>query len=184
MTVSDVLKETAALGFNEVPENMNLFYGALSRAVVTVNRLRPILRSHTVEHKSPYPTGVYDGYADYDMRTLCEDFLAFGAPVASVADYRIREGHILSLPTGFTGKVTVFYEPVLPTYAEGCSDEVIPLPDDLARLLPLLCAASVFLDEDPDRAAYWLQSYFTEARAVKEKRRPASVLGVTSVDGW
>lgn len=184
MTVSDVLRETAALGFDEAPENMNLFYGALSRAVLTVNRLRPTVRSYTLTHKSPYPAGVYDGYADYDIGTLCKDFLAFAPPVASAEGYRIREGRILSLPTDFAGRVTVFYEPILPTYTEGSEASVIPLPDDLARLLPLLIAASVFLEEDPDRASFWLQSYFTEARAITEKRRPASVEAVTSVDGW
>lgn len=184
MTVSDILRETAALGFNEVPDNLSLFYGALSRAVVTVDRLRPTVRTYTVEQKAGGAEGVYRGYADYDIAALVPDFLTFASPVSSESDFRVREGHILSLPLSFTGKATVLYRPVLPSYAEGDEDKKIPLPDDLCRLLPLLCAASLCFEADPERASFWLQSYFTEAKALERLRSPISRSGVTVVDGW
>lgn len=184
MTVSDILTETAALGFDEAPENLSLFYGALSRAVVTVDRLRPTVRSYTVECKKDSPTGSYAGYADYDIAALVPDFLAFAPPVCSKTDFRIREGHILCLPIGCEDTVTVLYRPVLPVYKEGDADKEIPLPSDLVRLLPLLCAASLCLEADPERASFWLQTYFTEAKAVTALRRPASRAGVTVLDGW
>ena len=185
MTVSDILRETEALGGMPLPEDLSLFYGALSRAVVTVDRLRPTVRAYTVENKEgTFPEGKFEGYIDCDMAKAVKDFLSFASPVCSVNDFRISEGHILSLPSGYAGKVTVLYHPVLPRYKKGDEEKTLPLPDDLVRLVPLLCAASIAFEDDPERASFLLQSYFTEAKAIERLRRPASKSGVTVLDGW
>jgi len=184
MTVSDILRETEALGGMPLPDDLSLFYGALSRAVVTVDRLRPTVRAYTVECKGSASEGRYAGYADYDMAEKVSDFLSFASPVCSTGDFLISEGHILSLPTDYSGKVTVLYHPMLPRYRKGDEAKTIPLPDDLVRLVPLLCAASVSLEDDPERASFFLQSYFTEAKAIERLRRPASRSGVSVLDGW
>ena len=70
------------------------------------------------------------------------------------------------------------------TYKKGDEEKTLPLPDDLVRLVPLLCAASIAFEDDPERASFLLQSYFTEAKAIERLRRPASKSGVTVLDGW
>lgn len=184
MTVSDILKETEALCGIPLPEDLSLFYGALSRAVVTVDRLRPTVRAYTFECEAGASEGGYAGYADYDLARKVDDFLSFASPVCSTSDFRIREGHILSLPTSLSGKVTVLYHPVLPRYQKGDEAKTLPLPDDLVRLLPLLCAASIAFEDDAERASFLLQSYFTEAKAIERLRRPVGKSGVSVLDGW
>ena len=78
----------------------------------------------------------------------------------------------------------ILYRKRLPAYTESDGDAVLPLDDELARLLPLVIAAEVYAEEDTELAASCLALYRTEAATILGARETPRTVSVTSVNGW
>lgn len=105
------------------------------------------------------------GGRSYDLAVL---FPAFGGLLAppsteegralsegAAADYTVEEGHILTLSPHVRGCIRLTYRARLTVPEEG----ELPLTEEEAALLPLFCASYVYLDDDPDRAAFYLARF-------------------------
>ena len=124
---------------------------------------------------------------DYDLAILLPSFGGLSAPPRDErgrpipegeSGYLLREGHILSLPPHSAGRITITYrrELKLPEAGE------IPLPEEEASLLPLFCAAYVFLDEDATRAGFYL-ARFREGLSLL-RHTEGSTARYADVTGW
>lgn len=124
----------------------------------------------------------------YDLRSLFSDFGSLTAPPKTVdgrplregseGDYTVSEGHRLSLSRRLAGEVRLSYRArlTLPEAGE------LPLREDEANLLPLFCAAYVYLEDDPDKAAFYLARFREGLRALYEPRGGAHAF--RDVHGW
>ncbi len=107
-----------------------------------------------------------DPYASsrYDLTKLIEDFGALHSPPVSHTEaaseegaggYRLESGHLLYLPNTKREILTLSYRRRLTLPAEG----ELPLTEEEAQLLPLLCAAYVWLEDDPEKATFYFSRF-------------------------
>lgn len=81
-----------------------------------------------------------------DGRTLCE---------GSEGDYTLDEGRILRLSPHARGEVLLTYRRRLSLPDSG----ELPVTEEEAALLPLFCAAYVYLEDDPEKASFYLARF-------------------------
>ncbi len=124
----------------------------------------------------------------YDLSTLFPSFGGLMSPPRTKdgrmlregddGDYTFSEGHILSLSPHLAGEVRITYRARLTLPEQG----EIPLREDEASLLPLFCAAYAYLEDDPDKAAFYLARFREGLRALYEPR--GGVHPFCDVTGW
>ena len=99
---------------------------------------------------------------EYDATKLVDDFFAFAAMPRGVGDAPIAGAHVygnrLTLPSSYTGRVTVDYKACAQKLT-GDGEEELMLPGGTEHLIGLLVAAYVWLDEDADKAQYYMSLY-------------------------
>lgn len=121
---------------------------------------------------------VYDGaYAgippdptvpkEYFLPTYFRDFAALVGPLTAEGgeilregpgcDYTLRDHSILAINRSTPCRIELTYRRTLTLPASG----ELPITDEEAALLPLFCAGYVFLDDDPEKATFYL-ARFTE----------------------
>lgn len=142
-------------------------------------------------YASPYATAAPPispfGTSDYDLSALAPDFaglegaprLSDGTPLCEgeEGDYTL-DGSILHLAPRRACEIRLSYRRRLPLTREG----KIPLTDEEAALLPLFCAAYVFLDDDPDKATFYLARFREGLAAILPPRE--AVTAFRDVMGW
>ena len=126
----------------------------------------------------------------YSMRALEPEFLSFRHPALyrggkAVEVGALFEGALLRLPEGApSGVYEVDLHLAMPSYGEECDeDEEIPLDADLASLLPELIASLIWLEEAPERAAYYASVYQRGCARISSRERE-SAGRVISQNGW
>ena len=127
------------------------------------------------------------GYTEYKIKDFAEDFMAFVFQPTDDAGRTINgasvRGGIMKIPDGYFGKINLIYKKS-PKKIIGNPDEDIILPDGCEHLLPLLAASYVWLDDDPDKAQYYMSLYREAMSAVKYYDR-AHIDNTYHVDnGW
>jgi hypothetical protein len=131
----------------------------------------------------------------YDMTKLVSDFLRFGTPLTVIrngaflteSNYSIIGGNRLVLPQSGFGAYNVeyIYKPQQFKYTDDIDDDThINLDDDLCALLPLLIASYIWLDDEPEKAQYYLNLYTERSFAISNATRANSTLPFISVNGW
>lgn len=135
-------------------------------------------------------------YVSYDMKLLCEDFLAFAAPPVSLkageaplSDGYLFEGaSILALSRERHGSYRVAYRSkpseLAITEAPEKDEAEIELDEELAALLPLLVAAYVWADYEPEKAQYYLALYRERAAYIVAADRDLAPATYRNVYGW
>ncbi len=80
-----------------------------------------------------------------------------GVPLkeGAAADYTKEARDSLALSPRLRGRIILHYRRRLAVGADGA----IPVSEEEAALLPLFCAAYVYLDDDPDKAAFYLARF-------------------------
>ena len=130
-------------------------------------------------YEGAYPGRPPDPFApkEYDLSSLLSDFGALIGPPRSAegealceganGDYTLQEGHLLSINRAAPCQLLITYRRTLGLPPSGD----LPVTDEEAALLPLYCAAYVFLDDDPEKATFYL-ARFTEGirRLAREDR--------------
>lgn len=138
----------------------------------------------------------YEPHTRYDMRVLATDFLAFEKPtIRRVSDgeylydgYSIENGGTVLLPYEQKGLYDILYQrrpKKLEYEKEAAEDETkIDLDEDLCALLPVLIASYIWVDDEPEKAAYYLDLYRERAAFVESRKRDPIPASVRSVNGW
>ena len=124
-------------------------------------------------------------FIEYDVQRYATDFLSFtsapenehGAAIsgASVCGGKMR------IPVEYTGKIRLMYKSAPISIS---ADEEIILPNGCEHLLPLLVAAYAWLDEDADKAQYYMSLYREAMAAVKFYDRAGIDTAYHDVMGW
>lgn len=134
---------------------------------------------------------VYGGHVKYDMSTLVHDFGGeMRTPVDSTSGTTIRRCYIdppyVMLPSTYVGDAVVTYQRRLQriTLDDVANDTDIDIAPQYEDLVPLCMAYYVWLEDEPNKAAFFL-SRFNEAAALARQvqKRPGSD-AVISYNGW
>lgn len=138
----------------------------------------------------------YEPYTRYDVSAMVSDFLSLQAPPVMEAEgfvrlsdgYEIENGRVLLLPHESRGlyKIGYHHRPaVLKDSGDVAGDAtVIDLDEDLCALLPLLVAAYVWAEDEPQKAEYYLTLYRERAVDVERRQRNLAPVAYVSVNGW
>ncbi len=165
----------------------NLAGGPLSIRILAEGRYRLLTLA---VYDTEFPSMPPDPFAcrSYDLSALFPSFGGLaGLPKTRdgrtltegvAADYTLSEGHVLSLSPHLAGEILITYRARLTVPEEG----EIPLKEDEAALLPLFSAAYVYLEDDPDKAAFYLARFREGLRALYEPR--GRVQAFSDVTGW
>ena len=127
------------------------------------------------------------GYTEYNLINFADDFMAFVFQPTdengkNIAGASVRGG-IMKIPDSYVGKINLIYKKA-PKKLLGNTDEEIVLPDGCEHLLALLSASYVWLDDDPDKAQYYMSLYREAMSAVKYYDRSHIDNSYHITNGW
>lgn len=125
----------------------------------------------------PNDIPIYEPFTRYDMSSLVTDFLSFSEPPVSCATlnkaaYNIESNNIVLLPYNARGLYSVEYNrrpTPINTTAPSTATDVIELDEELASLMPLLVAAYIWADDEPNKASYYLDLYRERVATIEKK---------------
>ena len=137
----------------------------------------------------------YKPYHLYNITELTEDFLAFASPPlresdgnAPVYDGYDVEGNDLLLSRNLRGVYKVMYQRKirLPNRETkpSANGETIDLDEELCSALPLLVASYVWLEDEPERAAYYKSLYNERISEISQNKRDYKVTKTINTNGW
>ena len=125
---------------------------------------------------------------EYHLPTYFRDFGALVGPLTDehgrilregeAGDYTLRDQSVLGVSLGFPCRIDLSYRRTLSLPASGD----LPVSDEEAALLPLFCAAYVFLDDDPEKATFYLARFSEGVRRLSQESRPPMRYNDTT--GW
>lgn len=124
----------------------------------------------------------------FDLAELTDDFLAFAELPSDMRGRAIKgarfSGSRLYLPESSEGVVNISYRrrPKSPTVDS--LDEELDIPTETETLLPLLTASYLWLDDDREKAEYYLNAYREEMAILRRYISPAAGRGYDVPNGW
>ena len=127
----------------------------------------------------------------YDLSRLCPDFASFASPAlyldgrAYTGSYELL-GRMLTLPKDApSGLYEIRYRLAPPDFSPSDSRErELPLSPALASLLPELVASLLWLDDAPEKAAYYASVYERGYARLRAEMRDGRLLSVDCPNGW
>jgi hypothetical protein len=138
----------------------------------------------------------FQPFYQYDMKELTSDFLSFATPPIKVEEcehmlnqeYRVEENNVLLLPFGEDGLYRVHYKrqpkPLVNLGAPAEDSAEIDLDEELCAILPLLTAAYVWAEDEPELSEYYLTLYRERAADLESRDRNAAPVVIKNVYGW
>ena len=135
------------------------------------------------------PESIPDGdpITEIDLSVLREDFLMPASELlytdggtvkgASIVGSRVR------MPSELSGKFVIHYKKA-PPVIERNPDGLIALPDGCTHLCALLAASYVWLDDDSEKAYYYMNLYKDALASVKRTSRHGFDSSYKDVTGW
>ena len=138
----------------------------------------------------------YEPFTRYDISSLTDDFLALATPPIIEAEggvylnqgYAIEDGRVILLPYDKKGVYKIMYErkPQEVEYKQNLSEDKstkIDLDEDLCALLPILVASYIWLEDEPQKAEYYLALYREGAANIISRVRNVTPIPITT-NGW
>ncbi|MCD8309488.1 MAG: hypothetical protein LUD19_06510 [Clostridia bacterium] len=139
---------------------------------------------------------VYEPYTRYDISELVDDFLTLCRPPiitgerneALNQDYEVEGNSKILLPYDLKGVYKILYEH-RPTELENSGDAsndetVIDLDEEISSLLPILVGGYVWVDDEPEKAQYYMNLYRERAAIIEQKIKKLSPVSIRSSNGW
>lgn len=140
----------------------------------------------------------FEPYTRYDIGALVPDFLALHtSPIKVEGDgdhtrlnqnYDVENDRVILLPYNAKGVYQILYKRT-PTELAYTDDPVedgtlIDLDEDLCALLPMLVAAYVWADDEPEKAEYYMSLYRERAADIERRHKNTAPVKIKSVNGW
>ena len=126
-------------------------------------------------------------YAEYRIKDYADGFLSFVSLPADEQGRAIKDssarGGVVKIPSSYSGRINIIYKKCAQRLL-GNPDEEIILPDGCEHLLALLAASYVWLDDDADKAQYYLTLYREAMSGVKYYDRTAIDNSYHITNGW
>lgn len=138
----------------------------------------------------------YEPFTRYDISALASDFLGLSTPLMVETEgvsyvnqgYTVENGRVILLPYENGGVFKVIYnkKPQGIERVESLSEDETPidLDEDLSALLPLLVAAYIWIEDEPDKAQYYMTLYNESAVNIERRKRNTSPVQIKSCNGW
>ena len=138
----------------------------------------------------------FESYTRYDINTLVDDFLALSCPPIKEAernlilnqDYEVEGNSVILLPYESKGVYKVLYErkpAVIEDTGDVTNDDnVIDLDDELCSLLPVLIAAYVWIDDEPQKSEYYMSLYRERSNDIEQRAKDATPVTIKSSNRW
>lgn len=129
-----------------------------------------------------------DGRVNINVAKSLGNFICFtglptdkgGSPVVPIS----MENGVITLPDSFIGEIFVTYLRLPREIYESSPDEKIDIGDEVAHLLPLLCASYVYLEYDSELSKHYSELYEKELRTVKTMSQRQLCTSYVDVLGW
>ncbi len=103
-----------------------------------------------------------------------------GAPLTSVSVF----GELMRVPLDFSGDVTLYYKPKPKKLTIDDLYYNIDIPEFFEHLLPILTAAYIWLDDDAEKADYYMTHYREEVNRLKRSLNKSYNLPYIDTTGW
>ncbi len=138
----------------------------------------------------------YESYTRYDINKLVDDFMSFSCPPIKETEcntilnqsYEIEGNSIILLPYERKGVYKIIYErrpAQIENTGDITSDEtVVDLDEELCSLLPILIAAYVWIDDEPQKSEYYMSLYRERANEIEYKAKDMAPVTIKSSNGW
>ena len=138
----------------------------------------------------------YEAFTRYDISKAVADFMSLKNPPIEVDDgyrflnqeYHVEDGRIILMPRDYPGHYKVLYNRLpRPIVNDGAlSDDLteIDLPEELCALLPILVASYIWMDDEPEKAQYYLSLYQSRASFILSTKKNSSPVKMRSSKGW
>lgn len=134
-------------------------------------------------------------WTSYDIAALCADFLSLENPpmrtdsmMRTPCGYEIDGGTRILLPYEAEGEFRVLYrrKPTALTDEGAPEDDKteIDLDEELCQILPLLTAAYVWAEDEPEKAQYYMNLYRERAAEIQSAPRVTGPVKITNESGW
>ena len=131
----------------------------------------------------------------YKVSALVNDFERFDSSPKDITsqkylhrDYEIEGNDTVLLPLNEQGAYSIAYihkVETFDTYTDVNSENhLIDLDEDLASLMPSLVAAYVWLDDEPEKAQYYMNLYMQRAMQIQRESKDFNPVIFQSVYGW
>ena len=131
---------------------------------------------------------LYSRACEYDLSSALPDLLYVSATACDSLGRPIEGasvvGSTLRLPRDFCGKVYVEYCHRPRALSVDRQDEEVDIDGAISFLLPILTASYVWLDDDAEKATYYLSIYRREAELGAREVRGSAEQKFTDVTGW
>lgn len=148
------------------------------------------------ENESDIPT--YEPYTRYNLSSLVEDFICLHCPpiredkvdIILNQDYQIESNGIVLLSYEKKGVYRILYErrpnELVKSDTVAVSEDTtkIDLDEELCSLMPILVAAYVWVDDEPNKSEYYLNLYRERAAIIEQKAKATSPVSIKSTNGW
>ena len=153
----------------------------------TVHGIRSLAAfGETFASESEIP--IYTERTEYDLGLIAQDFSLSAAPPCDGFGKEIKGAEILgsrlSLPREWDGEVLILYKAAPPSVYALLSDAPINIPREQEGLLPLLTASFLWLDDDFEKASYYMSLYRSALKANKWLGNGRQCSRFVSTNGW
>ena len=184
MTLEELFFSVMALGFESEGEISTDFIFAANRAQ---RMIFSELSDELIARVNADTLPVTDDFKEIDLASHISDVDSFthapespsGAPIPGA---RIIGG-VLIIPKATAGNIILRYKRVPKGIGIDSPSEAIDIPRRAEYLLPVLTAAFFWLDDDEEKAAYYMSIYKTEAARLKSCGTPLSA-AYYDTTGW
>ena len=138
----------------------------------------------------------YERYTRYDLSALCPDFLSLSAPPRTEDDhymlpgcwYDVENNRVILLPHDGKGVYKILYHrmPTPLVYTDDPLEDqtAIDLDEELCALLPLLVAGYLWMDDEPEKAQYYMSLYRDRAMMLEMRHCESAPATIRSVNDW
>ncbi len=141
-----------------------------------------------IKSEDPRDITRHTGVTAYELKRFAKDYMfavsvpknEYGRDIPGASVHK----DILSVPSGYRGRIRIKYRKGIPDSSQDTPDEKINLPEEYQSLLPLLTASYVWLDDDAEKAQYYMSLYRDGMAALKLYTSKEVNSSYTDVVGW
>ena len=185
--VRGVIKPDGVFVVGDIKLTFTSDYGLSVRAVALYDEVRGA---------SAEDVPAFSTFYTYDVAKIVDDFLSFSSnPVREekgygrlMGGYNLEDQSRLILPHDESGVYRVVYNrrpnAIKETTSPSTDPNVIDLDEELASLLPLLSAAYLWLEDEEEKAQYYMALYRERSVLVEQKTKSIKSSSVRNVYGW
>ena len=176
MTYKELYDDVCHLGFESDVESAEAFLFAANRSQHQL----------FVDVREVAACTVAQGTTVADLSVMIPDLLFFldvRRADGTVVGDAVVHGHILTVPAGIDGELTVYYHRA-PVRLRGDDAQTVDVPQGCEHLLSLLTASYLWLDDEPERAQYYLSLYRDGMLRTVQANKKSHTQPYTDVLGW